>query len=908
MQDSSTNPYIPRESEEIRQKVYERQSPLGRVVKWALITTAIVAILIGVGLFFVVPRTTAVDQPARQKLADALQPPDQMLKRVNVSSQLGFNLSYDNRVYDSYGEVGDSTAGSDDSSAILAGQTYENNDLRIGRAYNYVRIRPSESVDTSRSLTPLPPQLEIFAIMSTDELAKAAAVPENKDLSQLSLFVKLDGDKRLAKKVADDGTILTIDVTKPISVSIGGVEYQKVRYTTTNDNHRISDVKYDECYYTIQNEQPYSICVSNVRPTSVSAASLVENVFNSISFFQPNDGRGATGGSTSDTSSGSKKTSFLYPLARLTQATTSTPSTTSSDSASDTATIAETADATESPLLTVTPGYYQDAGSLTAIAKTQPSTVRIGTLYCANLSLKFISGDTATTITNACAGNVASGVLISKDGYIATTGHAIRNQKKAAIGGYINFAPTQDEMLNRLQNILDYLLKSKIILQSDADYLKTGASTGDQEALAKIQNIGSVIPDNFIIPVNEDYTYAVQPTDKPIVIDKSDSTKPAFAYSDTVLKAKYVSSDYDASKSVQEVFGSDTPTVDVGLLKVDGSYPDIPIAKVQNVKTNDTITTLGFPAYTDSSLAIDKIRNQPVVTTNKVEQVYKKGTGQLIQTDSPVLPGNDGAPVVDASGQLIGLAVYGLSYCPDQQCFANGTVRPVSELLKLLDDSNVKLQTGGQAAQTWFEGVDQYFKANYAAATDAFARAASLYPFNVWGKPLQKIASSQQDTDKDTSLFNQLQAIMIIVLIVLVVVTILLAIVLILHRRRISVMRVGHYGAADASPSPNPAATPVALPTIPQVPAQPMQSQPTMTSAPQPIVPQSSIPTESPVISLHNSTATPPSTLQPASQFLQQSQAPAAALQPPIAPTTPVQPSNTPQPGQQPEPKDSFYS
>src|SRR5690606_15724035 len=99
MEDSSANPYIPQESEAIRAKVYERQSPLGRIVKWSMIITAVVAVLVGGGLFFVVPRTTAVDQEARQSLADALQPPDQTLKRVSVGSSLGFHLNYDNRVY-----------------------------------------------------------------------------------------------------------------------------------------------------------------------------------------------------------------------------------------------------------------------------------------------------------------------------------------------------------------------------------------------------------------------------------------------------------------------------------------------------------------------------------------------------------------------------------------------------------------------------------------------------------------------------------------------------------------------------------------------------------------------------------------------------------------------------------------
>jgi S1-C subfamily serine protease len=844
MEDSSTNPYIPQESEAIRQKVYQQQSPLGRVVKWSLIATIIVAVLVGIGLFFVVPRSEAVDQQARVKLADALQPPDQTLKRVPVQSDLGFKLNYDNRVYSSYAEVGDSTAGSDSSAAVLSGQTYENNDLRVTRAYNYVRIRPIESVEGARALATQPPQLELFATVTDKDLTTAATVAENKGLSKLSLFVKLDSDKRLAKKVADDKTVVTIEASKPVSASIGSVDYQKVRFTTTNDNHRVSNVQYDDCYYTIQNDQPYSVCISNVRPTNVSAASLVEQVFDSITYEQPSvDASGAD--NNTDTS---KKTSYALPLARLAK-------TSITDEASQSGSSDNTQDSSEAPLLTITPEYYADAASLKAIAKNQPSVVRIGTLYCTNLALKFESGETATTLTDACAGTVASGVFISKDGYVATTGHAIRAQKKAAINGYINFAPDQDQMLDRLQRILDYLLKAKIILQSDADYLKTGASIGDQEALAKVENIASVIPDNFIVPVNENYTYAIQPTDKPIVINRTDSNKPAFAYSDSVLNAKYVASNYDAAKSIQEVFGSQTPSTDVGLLKVDGDFPNVSIAANEDVKANDTLSTVGYSAYTDSSLTIDKIRNIPVVTSSKVEQAYQKDGGRLIQTNMPVLPGNDGAPVFSSTGSLVGFAVYGLSYCPDQQCFANGTVRSSAELVKLLDDSNIKLDTSSKASATWEEGVHQYFRANYAASTTAFAAGGNEYPFNRWAEPLSKLSSSLEGSQSDTSVWNQLQTVMIVALIILVVLTIVLAIAYFLHRRRISYLQVGHYGAAEPQPTvmgppaPSiqpPTALPPVQPTQPTQPFQPLAAPAQPGQPVQPPTPSIQVPVQSP--------------------------------------------------------------
>lgn len=794
MQDSSTNPFIPQETQGIRQQTETLNSPLKRTVKLLLIITTVLAVLIGVGLVFLIPKTTSDDKQAHIELGNALQPPAELSKLVPVKSTLGFSLNYDNQMFNSYAETPaprDATGKEEGSGAY-----YENDDLRTPREYALVRITPTESIDSNRAAIADPPELVINSTITPEDLKANESKPDYKGLSQLALFVELSKEKRLSARTADDGSTVTIDATKPSNRTIGSVTYQKIRYTTKNENNRITNVKYDDCYYTIQNSQPYAACITNVRPNSVDAASLDEQLLQSLTFHK-----------------------IDKAAEQLDEGAAQTPADTkSTDKKAESSDVEETEEDTQLAFITKKPTYNSDTLSLKSIAKNQPSTVRIASLYCSDLDLKLESGETATKLTDACVGNLASGTVVSKDGLIATTGHAIRYEPKAAINGYINFAENQKDLQERLERILDYLLSARLILQSDADYLKTGAQIGDQEALAKIENIGSIIPDDFITASNDNYSYAIQPTDAPVVIDTSTASRPSFAYSDSVLSAKFVAADYDTTKSAQEAFSSETPPKDVGLLKMEGSFQNAPVAAGDGFKANDVLSTVGYQAFTDTSLVISKNQNKPVVTGTKVSQTYDKDGRRLIQTSTPVLPGHDGAGTFSNDGNLIGFAVYGLSYCPDQQCFSSGTVRSANELLNLVADKNMTLGGLSEATKTWNAAVDDYFKGNYAAAQAGFTAAGSQYQFNKFADPLAKLAQSKKGSAGDTSLANQAVNILITILIVMIILTLLLAILFIIQKRRLDSLRVGHYGAQ---------------PQISQsIPPQPIQQ------APQPYYPQ----------------------------------------------------------------------
>ncbi len=823
MDDNALNPYIPNAQGNLQGKVKRPQTPFARISKTVLIIGGVLLVLLAIALALMIPRTTAVDEKARLDFAKVLQPTDQLSKLVTIKSSLGFKLNYQDQLFSSYGEVGLARIVANGASDQISSEHYDNANLRTERQYGLVRVTPLQSVDTGRAAITLPPELEIrgydkAALLKTDE-AKAAEAEAGKSTSggqtvnkgelALSTFVSIDSKKRLSDKTSDDGTTVTIEATKPSGQQVNGVDYQKVRYTTHNENYRIPTEHYDDCYYTIQNSQPYSACIVNVRPNSVAAAALLEEALSSVA--------------------------YQAPVAEA------VPDTTKKDApAAKEDEVAASEQITEQDI--AAPAYLKSPEILKAIAKNQPNVVRIGTLYCADLALKMADGTTGTTLTDACIGNISSGTFVSKEGHIATTGHAVRYDPKALINGYINSAGSRAEMFERLGRVVDYLVKAKFIEQSDADFLRTGANSGVQDALSKIENFTSIVPSNYVQASNEAYNYAIQPTNKPILLNSSAGNRPVFAYSDAVIQAKFIKSDYDTAKSAQEKFGSAASATDIALLKAEGTFPVATIGTGDTVTANQQLASIGYPAYVDSSLTIDKILNIPVATVLPVNQTFQQDNHKLIQTTVPIIPGNDGAGIVDESGKLAGVGSYGHRYCPDQQCFASGVVHSANELSSLIDKNNIVLTNKSDISDIWAQGVDAYFVGNYSEAASKFAKAGGMYSFSQIATKLVDLSKSKNGSDSDTSLFNQLVGVAIVATIVITVMMIAVGILLVIHLRRLDNLEVGHYGAAAPQPMPQPvqpmAPAPAQYPNVQQGGyAAPPQYQPGQ-GIPQPAQPQ----------------------------------------------------------------------
>jgi hypothetical protein len=103
--------------------------------------------------------------------------------------------------------------------------------------------------------------------------------------------------------------------------------------------------------------------------------------------------------------------------------------------------------------------------------------------------------------------------------------------------------------------------------------------------------------------------------------------------------------------SAQQVFID--KELDLAVLKVRGTdlFPALPLAGSSDIKTGDTVFTVGFPQiqiqgaeskYTDGSIsALTGIGNNP----------------KFFQISVPVQPGNSGGPLLDTKGRVIGIVI-----------------------------------------------------------------------------------------------------------------------------------------------------------------------------------------------------------------------------------------------------------
>jgi hypothetical protein len=125
------------------------------------------------------------------------------------------------------------------------------------------------------------------------------------------------------------------------------------------------------------------------------------------------------------------------------------------------------------------------------------------------------------------------------------------------------------------------------------------------------------------------------------------------------------------------------PRSDVALVRIAANgLPVLPLGDSDTVQLAEAVRAIGFPLS-------DVLGTDVKVTTGTIAGIVQdKDRGKRLQVDAPINPGNSGGPVVNAAGQVIGIASAKLS---GSAVTAVGFASPVNSLRSLAAAAGINL-------------------------------------------------------------------------------------------------------------------------------------------------------------------------------------------------------------------------
>ena len=704
----------------------KKKRNLNDYLTWGLIAAGvIVAISLIAWLVIVLMGKTSSDTGKTQVGAAAVLEPDTVAPYTRtINSTLGVQIPYNARELEGFG--------------FAEEVTFSNTDLDESRAYTVMRVRPVETSEATRSEVTLEsPELRVTSSPNKNYWDLLSTKKEYKDLSKVDMLVKETVTAREKDR--------TVDASDAEVRNIGGTDYRKVTFTYLNELYGVTTERREDCYMAVQQDRPYVACINNIRASNFAAVPQLEYVLSQMKY------EGLDDEALVSTDTANKDAAML-------------------ENKEDEKVSAKQADeiktqpTKKSEETKSVQKYLADTTNFKTAAAATPAVVRIGTVYCADIKLSLPNGGDGPTLTGACIDKAGTGFFISRDGLIATSASNIQVKPQEAVAAYITNAPDSSQALTRLERIVDYLVEARSIMRTDADALIAGVEERDQDIIAKVNAISSLIPAEDIAITKEKYGHAVQLSDKPMVVNQNGDGSSTFAYTDTVIEAAVEAKSYSTNVSQQQIYAGDDVEADAALLKVkkSGLYPTLALSQDgAAIAEKSTVSIVGLPMYAFGSLATAQFRPTPLYRMGEVSQTFNASKGQKtrsIATSSHA--GLAGAPVLDAQASVVGVATYNNLNCPDRKCFASTIIRDTSQIKDLIKQRNITLQANSDSAVMWNEAIDALTKGNYTHATQLFTQASQLYPQNYKAAQFADYSKSQYGTVTDTSTMNTVVSIL----------------------------------------------------------------------------------------------------------------------------------------------------
>lgn len=714
-----------------------------------MVATGVVLLIAAAAWVFLFTKKSSDDGNTAPGAGLVLETDEAAPKTVTIQSQLGMSVSYNSRELAGYGF-------SDDV-------TYSANDLLEERPYSVIRLRPVETSQATRSeITLGSPELRITSSLDKDYWAQLADKKEYKELSKIDQIVMQTIDQRKANKNIEAGDVETI--------TAGENEYKRVSFTNKDETLNVTSVQREDCYIAVEHDRPHVACINNIRASNFAVVPQLEEALMSMKYSAANSE--VLIDEKDNAAKADKKmldNKADEDVSDRKDEVMEQPDENQVESEKENGAAAAEDDS----------AYLKKSADFSAFLKAAPATVRVGAIYCADIKLTLPNGSAGPQLTGACVDKSGTGFFISNDGLLTAPASVVQVRPQDAIRSYIVDSPNTDQMYQRLDRVLGYLVEGRILMESDAESIRAGVQERNQDVIDKVNNLADLISLDDITIERETHSYALQLSDKPIVVNSRGDGGLSFAYSDSIIEAELVAKKYSTDKTHEQIQKGEVVEDDSALLKAkaEGAYPSLAFASTSNVSKGSSVHMIGYPMYAVGPLGTAQLRSSPMLRQGVADEVFNGAHSQrLLSLKGSSHAGMLGAPALNDAAQVIGVATYGNLNCPDGKCFAGTILRDVVDIRSLVRDRNLTLRPHGVVQDGWNSAVDELVRGNYRRASELFNTAASTYPQNYLATRYANYAKSQMGSERDTSNYNTWLGVSQIVVAISVVLLILLVI------------------------------------------------------------------------------------------------------------------------------------
>lgn len=620
-------------------------------------------------------------------------------KLRTIESSLGFKLTYNKTMLDAQGQVTDASS----TSTYVTGTTFTEDELDERRDYSIVKFRPLDSAKNENGW--YRPELTVLTNIREAYWSNRVNRPEYEGKSKLEIFIA----ETTKTKQASGYEIVSI-----ADRQINGIDYKEVVYSYKTDTYNMPYETTDRYYFTVQNDRPYYAAIYNIdRPDEIVPE--YEAIIKSIVY---------EGLETDKLSLNWRDNDVLAASDGLPEGSSNIPQ------------------------------GFSTEGLLDVVAKNQIAVVRVGAIVCYDVDLTLSDGTVVGSITDACAGGVGSGSIITDNGYIATNGHVVIVSKATALYSYLALSESVHELHERSKPFMDFLVARGDLDEATRKTFDSAVLRGEEYAVRRALSLFNYLDDDEVIVKKETPSYMVQLSDKPVRMNVSSTS---YSYSDgldkSVVPAKLIDTNYD-DFGLGKVDFKTLKGSDVAILKAEGTFPIVDLGSILNLRPLDVLTAMGFPGFIDGGPTTTLERTVPSVTRGYIETIEPQPADQqykLIVTSVPIAPGNSGGPSFDENGVQIGVNTYAHSICEDGNCFGNGVIRDIDDLKQLAAVNGVQVGGGGSLTRDWRSAIEAVKSDDYVTAAKLFNKVANSYYDHYLAVGMRTVAENKAGVPIDYS-------------------------------------------------------------------------------------------------------------------------------------------------------------